>query len=74
MLLGHCIFPRAFENNGLCQLGGGGGANKVYYGECEKSEFLDISLSLINTEVMLIRRRLNVNQRYKVSIQLNYLQ
>ena len=35
MLLGHCIFPRVFEFNGLCKFWG---ANKVYYGECEKRE------------------------------------
>ena len=29
---GHCLFPRAFENNGLCK---SWGANKVYYGEFE---------------------------------------
>ena len=32
---GHCIFPRAFENNGLCKIWG---ANKVYYGEFENRE------------------------------------
>ena len=32
---GHCLFPRAFENNGLCKIWG---ANKVYYGEFENRE------------------------------------
>ena len=33
---GHCIFPRAFENNGLCKIWG---ADKVYYGEFENREW-----------------------------------
>ena len=60
MLLGHCILPRAFEDNGLIW-----GANKEYYGECENGQFILQSLEMMSfaQDRILIYRNWSIGAR-----------
>ena len=54
MLLGHYIFPRAFENNhGFCKILG---ADKVYFGEFKNTEFNQQGIPSANLAFIKVRQ------------------